>query len=157
MRQISIVSGLLKCLIIAGIMTMTAIALASCATSKGTAKAPYTEARNYFFRNDATVPTSPLIDNRHDFDRLFGAAAFMGDNGRPTKIDFKKSFVIAVVLPETDVDTSIEIDDMTVDKSTLTLKYAVKTGNKNSYTTRPMAVVVVDNKFKRANVVLKRK
>lgn len=55
---------------------------------------PFEEVKNYFFRNDSAIPESPLIDSSEQFGRLFGTAAFMGQNGRPTPVDFEREFVI---------------------------------------------------------------
>src|SRR5574344_1448306 len=45
----------------------------SCRTSAGfSGNVPFKEARNYFFNNDASVPASPLITTRQEFDKLFG-------------------------------------------------------------------------------------
>ena len=43
---------------------------------------PFEEAKNYFFKNGQTIPTSPKITAAEAFDQLFGMAAFMGKNGQ---------------------------------------------------------------------------
>ena len=65
-------------------------------------------AKNYFFSNNASLPASLKVTNEHEFNHYFGMAAVMGKGGEPTKIDFKKQFVIAKVLPETNISTDIQ-------------------------------------------------
>ncbi len=120
----------------------------SCST---TSTIPFTEAHNYFFRNDATIPESPMITTEEQFDSLFGMAAFMGPNGTPTKIDFKKEFVIAVVLPVTDIETNLTPVSLTKDNDVLTFVYDCKQGEKNSFTTQPLLMIVVDKAHEAAS------
>ena len=58
---------------------------------------PFEVAKNYFFKNGQTIPTSPKITAAEAFDRLFGMATFMGKDGQPTTIDFDKQFVLVIV------------------------------------------------------------
>lgn len=69
---------------------------ASCAS--GGASVKYAVARNYFVNRNAAIPQDMKIQSRKDFDRCFGMAATMGKDGKPTEIDFEKSFVIAKVM-----------------------------------------------------------
>ena len=132
--------------------------LASCATQRGGSGIPYKEAHNYFFRNDSSIPSDPVCSTQADFDKLYGAAAFMGKDGQPTQIDFSRQFVIGIVLPETSDETTIVPGKLTRSGSTLTLEYSVKTGEKNrSYTIQPIKLLVVDNKYKAGNCVLLKK
>ncbi|MCE2615323.1 hypothetical protein [Phocaeicola oris] len=53
-------------------------------------KISFQPVNNYFFRNDATIPESPLITTQRQFDSLFWAAAFMGKDCEPSKVDLSK-------------------------------------------------------------------
>ena len=64
-------------------------------------------AKNYFFKNDQVIPEYPKIVSEEEFTKLFGMATTMGEDGKPTAIDFTKQFVLAIVLPETDFATEI--------------------------------------------------
>ena len=64
-------------------------------------------AKNYFFKNDQVIPEYPKITTEEEFTKLFGMATKMGEDGKPTAIDFTKQFVLAIVLPETDFATEI--------------------------------------------------
>lgn len=68
---------------------------------------PYTVAEHYFVRNDLSALPPEKIVSETDFNANFGMAATMGDNGMPTKIDFKHQYVISVTLPETNIHTEI--------------------------------------------------
>ncbi len=76
-------------------------------------------------------------------------ATRMGKDGMPTEIDFNKEFIIGEILPETDVETTIEpVSLRKTGSSELTLTYSIKRGAKRSYTTKPMFILKVDNKYK---------
>ena len=113
------------------------------------AKVPYIEAHNYFFRNDAKIPSGPIISDAKTFNSLFGMARTMGENGKPTEIDFDNQFVIAIVLPSTDIDTKIEPNKLTVDNQRMDFKYTIMKGRKMTSMMQPILVLVVDNKYKR--------
>jgi len=66
-------------------------------------------AKNYFFKNDQAIPTSPKITTEEDFEKLFGMATTMGEDGKPTEIDFTKKFVLAIVLPVTDIEPATSL------------------------------------------------
>ena len=139
--------------ILSGFLLCCAVALAfSCAPSGNVS---YEVVKNYFFRNDASVPSSPKITSQEQFDSLFGAAAFMGKDGRPTTVDFDRQFVIAVVLPETDTETTLEPLSLTRSGGELTFTYGKKENGKVSYTMRPLLLVAVDRSDETATVVLK--
>ena len=119
-------------------------------------KVPYIEAEHYFFRNDAQTPDNPKINTREEFESLFGMAAVMGKNGRPTPIDFDKQFVIAVVLPVTNKDVELDDERLTDDGQALTFEYSVDYDEDVlSFEMRPILLIVVDRKYEREMVVLK--
>jgi hypothetical protein len=126
---------------------MLALSLAlftSCSTSE---KVSFQEADNYFFRNDATIPNSLKITSQQQLESLFGMATTMGPNGRPTKVDFSRQFVLAKVLPVTDVHTTMRPLKVTHKDNKLFFSYEVKRGQKMSYSTQPMTMVIVDRKY----------
>lgn len=129
-------------LLAAGLLTT------SCATGNRTVN--YTDARNYFFRNDAQQPGAMLVmHSQAELDRYFGEAAFMGKGGEPTKIDFSKQFVVAKVLPATNrvTDISLKRIEQTGDKRlTLVWHISVKDAPQ-SFTMQPMKMVVLDKKY----------
>jgi hypothetical protein len=122
--------------------------MSACTASKNTTVS-YKVADNYYFRNDAQIPASPKITSKADFFNLFGMAPVMGKNGEPTSIDFSRQFVIAKVLPETDIVTEINPVSLTKEgNNTLILKYNVKREKKTTWTMQPFFILIVDNKYK---------
>jgi hypothetical protein len=109
---------------------------------------PYSIAQNYFVKNTVDSIPDHKIQTEEEFKRYFGYATTMGENGKPSVIDFSKQFAIAVVLPQTDLATTIKPVglDKGKDKS-IQLRYRIEVGSKQSYTSRPLLLLVVDKKF----------
>lgn len=125
--------------------------LTACADTRSV---PYTVARNYFFNNNAPDLSSPAITSQQEFTRYFGMAALMGRGGRPTEIDFDRQFVVAKVLPETNLATDLQpLSLKQTAAGELTLRYHVQRGERQSYTTRPMFLLVVPAKYKGYRIV----
>lgn len=55
----------------------------------------------------------------------------MGKNGRPSRIDFSKVFVIAIILPEKNNYTEIIPDKITKQGDIMTLNYILQYKEKN--------------------------
>lgn len=111
----------------------------------------FTIAQNYFVKN--TFKSSDLkthkITKAVDFEKIFGMATVLGANGKPTPIDFKKQFVIAVINNETDISTSftpIKLEKIRVKK--LHFEFQSHIGEKQSFTIRPFVLIIVDRKYK---------
>lgn len=116
----------------------------------------YTEVRNYFHNNDAPMPSSPLITSQKEFDSQFGAAAFMGKDGQPTRLNFRKQAVVAIVLPVTDKATSITNVKLTSPaKNRLLLSYDVHEGLSQSYSIQPVYLMAIDKKWSKAQIEVK--
>lgn len=107
----------------------------------------YQVAKNYFFVNNSPRSMSLKMTTELEFGKYFGMAAFMGKDGQPTEIDFKKQFVIAKVLPETDTLTHITPLSLTEEGKTLRLKCKITRGKKQSYTMQPFVLLIVDRKY----------
>lgn len=132
----------LMLLLAAGMLT------ASCAT--GNRAVSYSEARNYFFRNDAKQPTELLIiRSQAELEQYFGEAAFMGKGGEPTKIDFSKQFVVAKVLPVTNHLTNISLQriERSGDNHLTLVWHIAVNDTPQSYSMQPMKLVVLDKKY----------
>ena len=112
-------------------------------------------AKNYFFKNDLDIlPASPKITTEENFNKLFGMATTMGKDGKPTSIDFSKQFVLAIVLPVTDLATEINPEKVEEKGDTLFYSYEVKTGEKQSYSIQPISIIILDKKYENKEVVL---
>ena len=96
-------------------------------------------AKNYFYKNNPKgLPACPKITSDEVFNALFGMATTMGENGKPTEIDFTKQFVLAVVLSATDVETEVN---------------PIK-GEKLTYSIKPLSIIILDKKYANKEVVL---
>lgn len=118
---------------------------------------PYIEADNYFVRNDAQIPENPKINTKEEFEKIFGMGSVMGDDGKPTDIDFERQFVIAVIQPATDRDVDMDDERLLDDGQTLTFEYSVdKDREKLSYKIQPFVMIIVDRQYERENIILKK-
>ena len=82
------------------------------------------------------------IDNQEDFDAVFGPAALMG--GLPTDINWKRQFVVAVLLPETNRPTMVTPLEVKQSPGNVIFYYQVNRGRKTSYKLVPFAAVALD-------------
>lgn len=115
----------------------------------------FTVAKNYFVNNNVIKLDNPKIETAENFNTVFGMAPLMGAEGKPTEIDFTNQYVIAVVLPETNLTTTIEpvsLQKNTKNEITLTYKYLV--GQSQSFTTRPNFAIIV-KRSENGNILLK--
>lgn len=110
---------------------------------KTAARINYTTLENYFVRNDVdcTKLQRLIIDNKQDFEKYFGQAAYMG--GLPTEVNWKTQYVLAVILPEAKRATSVSPVAVKQDGNRVVLSYAVKRGDKISHTMVPFTAVAV--------------
>lgn len=115
---------------------------------------PFEVAKNYFLKNNQEIPTSPKITTAEAFNQLFGMAAFMGKNGMPTTIDFDKQFVLAIVLPVTDVATEIIPQKVEVKGKRLFYSYEVKTGKQQSFSIQPVCIIILDKQYENHEILL---
>ena len=111
-------------------------------------------AKNYFFKNGQEIPSSPKITTAEEFGKLFGMATTMGEDGKPTPIDFTKQFVLAIVLPVTNLGTEITPDRLEEKGDTLFYFYDAKVGEAQSYSTQPISLVILDKKYIDKEVVM---
>ncbi len=126
-------------------LAVVALLLSSCAVNLGGVAANYYRMNNYYVNNHIDNGTHKLvIHNQQDFDAVFGAGAVMGRNGQPTAINFARQFVIAIILPETNRQTTIETAMLNRVGDRLYYSYIIEEGHATSYTMRPYTAVVVD-------------
>lgn len=109
---------------------------------------PFKTAQHYFVRNDVVGLPPATITTPAAFENYFGMAAVMGANGQPTEIDFNKEFVICITVEPTDIDTNLSVISLKEDKSgQLVLRYKIDRGEKRTYTTQPLVLLIVDKKY----------
>lgn len=118
------------------------------ATAASTA-VPYTVASNYFVKNTFKqgMLKNAKIESQQAFDQFFGAAPVMGDAGKPTAIDFSKQYAIAVIPAATNNATTLNATSLKQSGKNITLTYSYKEGAKQTYTSQPFLLLVVDKKY----------
>ena len=135
------------------ILTLCAMVMlcCQCTTSKELRKAKkgaksvhYEWLQNYYVRNDvaSSKPQHLVIDNEEDFNHYFGPAAIMG--GKPTDINWKKQFVIAILLPETNKPTMVTPMEVKQSPGNVIFRFQVNKGRKTSYKLVPFAAVALN-------------
>lgn len=140
-------AGLATCI------ALSAVAVTSCNSVKPgdstlNENVPYKVAKNYFVKNTvAAAFGNTKIETQVDFDKVFGAAASMGQNGKPTPIDFSKEFVVTQI-----EDTSAQLVDLkpeSVKKNAniLEVKYKKSVGENRSFTSRSALILIIDKKY----------
>lgn len=117
---------------------------------------PYTVANNYFVNNNIGDTVPPVkVTSKEELEKYFGMATVMGKDGQPTPIDFSKQYVIAVARPVTNTLTVLKPKSLKRAKNgNVVFTYKVKTKGKQSYSIRPLLMIIVDKKYDAA-VVLK--
>jgi len=136
------------------------LVLAACANDQKSSQpyvgkeVPFEVAKNYFFNNGQDIPESPKITQAEDFEMLFGMATFAGEDGKPTEIDFAKEFVLAIILPATDIETEITPIKVIEKGDSLLYTYNIRTGEKQSFSTQPLAIIILDKQYKDKEVIL---
>ena len=111
-------------------------------------------AKNYFFKNNQEIPASPKITSEEVFHQLFGMATTMGKDGKPTAIDFTRQFVLAIVLPVTDMETEITPVKVEAKGDSLFYTYEVKTGAKQSYSIQPISLIILNKELENKEIIL---
>ena len=112
-------------------------------------------ARNYFFKNNSGIlPDNPQITTEEEFNKFFGMATTMGKDGKPTSIDFSKQFILAIVLPVTDIETEINPVKVEENGDSLLYSYEIKKGEKQSYSIQPVSIIILDKKYENKTIVL---
>ncbi len=111
---------------------------------------PYTLAKNYFVKN--SYPDKNLhmlkITAEDKFNEIFGMATLMGENGKPTPIDFSKSFVIVLIDDTSNVSAGISVKSLVKKDNGLKLTYDLERKEKpSSAYFRYCTILIVDKKY----------
>ncbi|MCT4327722.1 hypothetical protein [Chryseobacterium indologenes] len=107
---------------------------------------PFTVAQRYFVNNTVKGKISnSKIETQAQFDKIFGAAAVMGNDGTPTQIDFSQKYVIAVVKPDSQMDISLlPVSLKKSEDGKVHFTYKTKVGKKQSYVSSACLIIIVD-------------
>lgn len=112
-------------------------------------------AENYFVKNTVEEAVPTKITSQEEFDKYVGMATTMGDQGKPTPIDFNKEFVIIVDHNSTEKKVEISPIGLNKNEKSLTLTYKVTENGDNGFTTHPFLMIIVD-KTNEGNVILEK-
>jgi hypothetical protein len=74
-------------------------------------------------------------------------AAVMAENGLPTPIDFSKQNAIAVTEKDTDTTKKLIPKSLTQRADTITFRYEIKVGAKQTSFTKPVLLILTDNDY----------
>lgn len=110
---------------------------------------PFFEAKNYFVKNtykNKEVATLK-VTSQEEFDKVFGPAAVMGENGKPTQVDFSKQYALTVIMPVTDKKTSVRVNSLRYRDTEIVLDYKITEGESQSFTTQPFLLILVDKEY----------
>jgi len=135
------------------VLTIAILTLCSISISFAQSKSniPFIQAKNYFVKNSyksKEIKQSKILSQK-EFDEIFGMACLMGNDGKPTPVDFNKQFLIMVVYKETNISTDlIPISLKKEKKNKLVFDYQIKTGKEQSFVSQPCLIIIVDKKYK---------
>ncbi|MBN1252576.1 MAG: hypothetical protein JXA16_10600 [Bacteroidales bacterium] len=108
----------------------------------------YVIAKNYYVKNSVETIDNPKIESKARFNEIFGMATLQGEDGKPTEIDFDKQFVIAIVIPPTNISTTLTPISLTKNNDDkLELTYSIQKGEEQSHTIKSSLIIIVDKKF----------
>jgi ecotin len=108
-------------------------------------KIEYQNIKNHFVKNTVKKGQKRKIENQKEFDALFGTAAIMGAEGKPSPIDFKRQNVIAIIGKTSNYNTSYEITGVAMGAmGAVVVSYKTIKGTKMSYSIRPFTAVTID-------------
>ena len=130
--------------------------MVSCGVANKAKQVDYTEAHGYFVRNDAPPHPSCYYDSKEAFDSIFGCAAFMGEGGTPTQIDFTRQSAIAVIGCETNRPTKYIPVSLISQAGTLCLKYNVKEAAPTTSTMVPLLLLILDKAYASPDIKLEK-
>lgn len=114
-----------------------------------TVMVPFKQALNYFVRN--SVPDElieiPKITSLSEFEQYFGMATTMGENGKPTTIDFSKDFVVAVIAPPSGTIPSILFKSLEDAEDQLVLNYVLHPNPGTQF--RHSMIIIISKDFEK--------
>src|SRR5690625_2366782 len=103
----------------------------------------YTLAEHYFVKNTVEEIENPVFTTEEEFEEVFGMATTMGEDGKPTPINFSEQYAIGVVLPETKTATELKPVGLVQDEDDqLTFTYKKEEGEDMEHTIRPMLIIL---------------
>lgn len=140
MKQLLFV--LAACALLAG--SITAQAKKTKAKSKG-GKVAYTKLEQYFVKNNYSTGkdwAALQFGSQEDLDMTYGFGAINGDNSA-NFIDFNTHYAIGIIGEASETQYDVVIKSFVKSGNELVLTYAIKAGDKLSYSSRPHMLIKV--------------
>lgn len=110
----------------------------------------YSEVKGYFVKN--TWKNNKLkvlkFTSQAQLEKMFGMAAFMGENGKPTMVDFTKSSVIALILPKTDAAIDLKMVGLEKINKQIAFTYSYVEKEKTTAVIQPFLLIQMDKTIK---------
>lgn len=106
---------------------------------------PFYPVKHYFSKITVDRTVGLYIQDEEMFNQYFGAATLMGKNGKPTKIDFNKYDVVAVIHPQTSSDISLIPEKVEINNENKRIFiYTVKQGKERTFSITPTLLIRID-------------
>ena len=141
-------------LFLGGVLGLCACCTERSQVAKGTqCTVPFRELTNYFIRTDA--PKERFVKvffSQEEFHSIFGMAAFMGPNGRPSKVDFEHEVVIAVAMPPRNQACTLRVTEVVKEEGGLVFHYTQTLGEPLTYTIRPNLLIAIAKSDIKSNI-----
>lgn len=120
------------------------------AQDKNSQTLPFEKMSNYFVLHSIPSGKTKLmkITNQKEFDAYFGMAATMGEEGKPSPINFDTHFVLAIVYSYTNqlIDI-IPVQLNQTAKKKAQFQYQLKSNGSQSAISRPITMIKVNKQF----------
>jgi hypothetical protein len=119
----------------------------------------FIEAKNYYLKNDYIEKELDFVEinTQAELNKIFGAATTMGKEGTATKIDFNKYYAIAIIGSTNDDGNNLFVAGIYKSNDIVTVTVGVsplEKGKKQTYSSRPFKILVIDKKYKGNRVLL---
>lgn len=116
----------------------------------------YSEVNGYFVKNTWKSNKQKVLKftSQAQLEKVFGMATVMGENGKPTPVDFTKSCVIALVLPKTDALIDLKVLGLEKINKQIALTYSYIEKGKTTAIIQPFLLIQMDKTIKgKINVI----
>jgi heat shock protein HslJ len=110
----------------------------------------YSEVNGYFVKNTWKKNKTKVLrfSSQTQLEKVFGMATVMGENGKPTRVDFSKSAVIAVIFPKTDCSIELKMLGLQQINKQIVLTYSFVETGKTSAFSQPFLLIQIDKTVK---------
>lgn len=133
-------------------------AFCACSTSKtnstkkvnGMTKVSYTILKHYFANNTIDNQEDKVYEftSEDEFKKYIGSASVMGQNGTPTKVDFGKDFVLALVGPTSNQIVNYKPTNLMLAGGMLHFSYKKEVSSQTkTFTSKPVLLLSIDKKY----------